>query len=430
MIAEQLGLFFQIYRRPLTAMSRIVDQGHWLFAVGLMLLISLGLWLPGAGVGMARPYRQPVIAPTQSVPAPPAANAADDSDDGPEVQQGRPAASLRMPVMSFYVPLLLLMLLFIPGIIVTMILFGEHGSFNTLLQRDYGALLTCLALGWAATRLPTGLAALAIQSSQASPLYIYALDGAQLLAFAALAVCAVRVIYGATYPASIGAASVGAALFIGGVIFYAPFGFLLRFLASPFLLYYGYQYFGGDVRSVGQGLRSRQNYRRCLEAATLNPHDADAQYQLGLIYQQRRQNDEAIRRFEKAASIDPREPDAFFQLARIANEQGRWQDALANLQKVATLDPKHSSYEVWRELGRTQLALGQLEDARYHLQHYAGQRPYDPEGLYFYGMALKQSGEAGAAAAAFRQAIEAVQTAPGYRRRLLQKWARLARKAI
>ena len=109
-------------------------------------------------------------------------------------------------------------------------------------------------------------------------------------------------------------------------------GFLFRMLASPFFLFYLIYYLGSEFRGLGDGLRSSQNYRRMLEAAAVNPHDGEAQYQLGLIHQQRRQYTEAIRRFQAAVAIDPTETDAHFQLGRIANEQGRYEEALRHLE--------------------------------------------------------------------------------------------------
>ena len=87
-------------------------------------------------------------------------------------------------------------------------------------------------------------------------------------------------------------------------------GHVTGFLASPFILYYLYMAFRGDLGAIGQSFRSRQNFKRMMEASTLNPHDADAQYQLGLIYQQRRQYSEAIARFQAAVKIDKMEADA------------------------------------------------------------------------------------------------------------------------
>ena len=100
--------------------------------------------------------------------------------------------------------------------------------------------------------------------------------------------------------------------------FWGPLRFLLGMLASPFFLFFAWYYLGSELSGLGAGLRSRQNFRRMLESATVNPHDGEAQYQLGLIHQQRHQYTEAISRFEKAIAIDPTLTDAHFQLGRVA----------------------------------------------------------------------------------------------------------------
>jgi tetratricopeptide (TPR) repeat protein len=167
-----------------------------------------------------------------------------------------------------------------------------------------------------------------------------------------------------------------------------------------------------------------------LEAAAVNPHDAEAQYQLGLIYQHRRRYAEAIRRFQNAIAIDAKETDAHFQLGRIAREQGRLKDALAHFQAVIDQDESHSSSEILRELGALYLAVRQYGDARSELERYVARREYDPEGLYYYGRALEGLGETAAARDAYSRAVEAARTAPAYRRRFTARWNRLAQKQL
>ena len=167
-----------------------------------------------------------------------------------------------------------------------------------------------------------------------------------------------------------------------------------------------------------------------LDAAAVNPHDGEAQYQLGLIYQQRRQLSEAVERFLKAIAIDPSLTDAHFQLGRILREQGRLREALAQFQTVIDQDERHSSSETLRELGAIYLAARQFQDARTELATYTEQRPYDPEGLYYYGEALDALGEPGGARDLYVRAIEADRSAPRYRRRFTAPWSRLAQKKL
>jgi hypothetical protein len=58
-------------------------------------------------------------------------------------------------------------------------------------------------------------------------------------------------------------------------------GNVTGYLASAFVRYYLYMGIGPQVAGIGHGLRSRQRLKRALEHATLNPREADADYQLG-----------------------------------------------------------------------------------------------------------------------------------------------------
>jgi tetratricopeptide (TPR) repeat protein len=205
---------------------------------------------------------------------------------------------------------------------------------------------------------------------------------------------------------------------------------VLGWLASPFFLLFAFFYLRPRLGDLGESLRRRQRFRRMLEAAAVNPHDAEAQYQLGLIYQHRRQNAEAIRRFQNAVAIDPRETDAHFQLGRIAREQGRLKDALGHFQTVVDQDGAHSSNEILRELGALYLAVRQYGDARNELETYVARREYDPEGLYYYGRALEGLGDRAGARGAYSRAVEAARSAPHYRRRYTARWNRLAQKQL
>ena len=200
----------------------------------------------------------------------------------------------------------------------------------------------------------------------------------------------------------------------------------LMFLASPFLLYFAYQYLRGDVGDVLSSFGARQSFKRYLEAATINPRDAEAHYQLGLIHLQRRQLDEAQARFARAAEIDPREVDAHYQLGRIARGRRQFEDARRHFDAVVSRDERHASHEIWREVGATYLDSESYEHARWALAKYVEQRPHDPEGLYMLGMALSRLGQAEPAKEMFRRCVEAVDTMPRYLRRKAGPWRKLA----
>src|SRR5260370_1334192 len=162
----------------------------------------------------------------------------------------------------------------------------------------------------------------------------------------------------------------------------------ISYFFSPCLVYYAWVFLGNSTLSLGNGFRSRQHLRRQLDLATVNPSDADAHYQLGLIYQQRRQFDEAKKRFTRALEIDPAEADPALQLGRIAIEEGRPAEAVTWLRKAAALNDKYCSHEASLGLGVANFHSQCLAEAREALEEYVSRRTYDPEGLYWHGKTL------------------------------------------
>jgi tetratricopeptide (TPR) repeat protein len=368
-------LLFRIWSQPAGAMSAILDRGSLLFASAAVLAATLLLKLTVPG----------------------------------------------LPI-SFYTPLLVLAVVYVPGTLLLAALLGRLGGMGMVFQRDYSSLLTCTAMAFAAAEIPLALAA-----SFVPVLYLLI---AALLYFALLMFFAVRTVFGVENGVAAGVVSLSWIPLAVAAFFWGPLRFLLGMLASPFFLFFAWYYLSSELSGLGAGLRSRQSFRRMLEAATVNPHDGEAQYQLGLIYQQRHQYTEAADRFEKAIAIDPTLTDAHFQLGRMAREQGRLRDALAHFQTVVSQDERHSSSEVLRELGGIYVAARQYDDARNELAIYTERRPYDPEGLYYYGQALEGLGDAASARDAYVRAVDADHTAPRYRRRYTARWSRLAQKQL
>jgi len=331
---------------------------------------------------------------------------------------------LRMPV-SFYTPLLVLAVVYVPGLLLLGSIVGRAGMLRTMFQRDYSSLLTCVAMAWTAAQIPIVLA------QWTSPRTVVAIVGGfAYVYFAVLVFFAVRTVFGTGNGTAAAIVALSWIPLAAAVLLWGPLSFVFGLVASPFFLFFIIYYLGAEFRRLGEGLRSSQNFRRMLEASTVNPHDGEAQYQLGLIHQQRRQYSEAIRRFETAVAIDPTETDAHFQLGRIARDQGRMDEALQRFETVLKQDSKHSSNEIHRELGSVYLALGRVAEAERELALYTDRREYDPEGLYYFGQALERLGRTAEARDAYGRAVEAARTAPRYRRHIVDRWSRLAQKAM
>ena len=223
-------------------------------------------------------------------------------------------------------------------------------------------------------------------------------------------------------------------VFISGALLF-PASFILMpifttVLSSPFLLLLLFLFLRGYVGEIGRNHRARVAFKQNLEAATLNPADASAHYNLGLIHQQRGDLDAARERFERAVQIDDTEIDAHYQLGRIARQQGRLADAIHNFEQVVSSNAAHSQYEVWRDVGATYIEAGQFEDARNALEQFLEHRTSDPEGLYLMGRAHAGLGHGREAASLMQACIEAVRTAPAYKYRTSKRWLNEAQQFI
>jgi tetratricopeptide (TPR) repeat protein len=218
--------------------------------------------------------------------------------------------------------------------------------------------------------------------------------------------------------------------FTGQVFAPALLGLLSGVAGSPFLLFFLFLLLRGYFSDIMGSHRARAAFKQNLESATLNPADASAHYNLGLIHQSRGELDQARERFERALQIDPEEIDASYQLGRIARHQKRYADAIQSFEQVVARNPAHSQHEVWREVAATYIAAGQFEDARTALDQFLEHRPSDPEGLYLMGRAHAGLGHKREATSLMQACIEAVKTAPAYKYRASKRWLNEAQQFI
>lgn len=201
-------------------------------------------------------------------------------------------------------------------------------------------------------------------------------------------------------------------------------------LASPFLLLMVFLLVRGYLGGVMRNQRARESFRQNMEAATLNPADASAHYNLGLIHQSRGELDAARERFERAVQVDADEIDAHYQLGRIARQQKRLADAVGHFEQVVSRNQAHAQHEIWREVGATYIEADQFADARDALEQFLEKRPSDPEALYLMGRAHAGMGHQREATSAMQACIDAVKTAPAYKYRADKRWLNEAQQFI
>lgn len=367
----------------------------------------------------------------------------------------RPAAWFGF-VAEAVASLLFVALIMFPSLIFVANLLDRHRNFSDMLRQEYAVVATAMFYAWAAAHVvalalavvarTTGYEALVIAQTAASieqwrRAYpdLAAIQDARLFAqgfgrilfflpFCAWSLAAVRASFRVSWVRA-------AFIFVGGglialLVWPALFPALAFVATSPFLLLLILFLLISWGRELIRRENDRARFRRTLEAATLNPADASAHYNLGLIYLERGEIEEAQRRFEQATTIDPEEIDAHYQLGRIARLQNRLPEAIGHFEQVVARDPEHAQHEVWREIGATYLAAGQFADAREMLARFLARRENDPEGLYLMGRALFGLGRRREAFECMRACIRAVESAPAYKHRTERRWMAEAKQFL
>src|SRR3954464_2089897 len=250
-------------------------------------------------------------------------------------------------------PLILIAIILVPALALLANLFERRGSFRLVIQQEYAALASTIFFSWAAANIVALLLARlarwsgfeaeffvqfqkswvpAVAQGSITPAAALPLlsRGGQSLAFAATLILPLFTFWSVKAVREVFRLRVWRAILvtvIGGVFMFIVAPLILPLFNvvafSPLWLIFLFILLRGYFAEVTRGQRARASFKQNLEASTLNPADASAHYNLGLIFQQRGQRDEARQRFERAIEIDADEVDAHYQLGRIAREQGR-----------------------------------------------------------------------------------------------------------
>lgn len=364
------------------------------------------------------------------------------------------AATSLLPIAIVLVPLLAL----------TANLFDRRGSFGLVLQQEYASLASVVFYAFIAANVITILISIFFHFSGVQAAYVTssmqsagqlkslfnfpaevqrefearlsdpAFVGGSLFRTVKIAFFTIGALESVrkVFRLSLGRSLAAVFLSYAGAFILSPIWALLftRLIGSPFILLMLFLLLRGYFTSIVSNQRARAAFKQNLEAATINPRDSSAHYNLGLIHQQRGELSEARERFQRAIEIDPDELDAHYQLGRIARAQNRPAEAIGHFEQVVQRDQSHAQNEIWREIGATYLAAGQYGDARDALEKFRDRRTNDPEGLYLIGRAYAGLGDQQEANSSMQACIDAVKTAPAYKYRTEKRWLNEAQQFL
>src|SRR5713226_5048017 len=388
---------------------------------------------------------------------------------GNRILAGRGPMILAGAFFAGVAPILTVAIVVVPLMALITNLFDRRGSFSVVLQQEYGSLSSVAFYAFTATSLATILVTIffhfsgfqaayvasaaqsqgteqlqdmarwfrlsadqvaQIKAQLADPVFVSTnlFNTVRVALFALGGLATVRVVFRVPVLRAV------AILFLTALAS-LPLGRILypifhTVLGSPFLLLFAFFLLRGYFTDIVGQQRARAAFKQNLEAATINPRDSSAHYNLGLIHQQRGELDQARERFHRAIDIDPDELDAHYQLGRIARAQNRLPDAVAHFEEVVQRDQAHALHEIWREIGATYIAAGQYSDARDALERFLDRRPNDPEALYLIGRAHAGLGDQKEATSSMEACIEAVKTAPAYKYRMEKRWLNEAQQFL
>jgi tetratricopeptide (TPR) repeat protein len=203
-------------------------------------------------------------------------------------------------------------------------------------------------------------------------------------------------------------------------LFALPFFFMIP------LFYLGYQWFRGHFASQANERAFQQN----LHTLTLNPQDADAHYQLGLIHLRRRNLDAARRCFERALKIDPSDAEYHYSLGRAYELENEWARALEQYEETYRISPEHGLGDIFREVGKGYLHTGRVEKGAEFLGYFLTKRGSDPEGRYWLAMALQKMGDPGQMRVQLNMILEQARSNPKFFRKENREWIYRARNLM
>jgi tetratricopeptide (TPR) repeat protein len=197
------------------------------------------------------------------------------------------------------------------------------------------------------------------------------------------------------------------------------------FILFP-MIYVGFQWLRGFLGSHAQ----ERIFRQHLRSLTVNPRDADAHYQLGLIHLKRRNLPAAGRYFDSALKIDPAVPEYHYWLGRTYEQGKDWVKALGHYEAAYRLNPDYGQGDIFREVGKGYLQTGNAEKGMEFLRFFLAKRSSDPEGRYWLAEALKKSGDPEQMRMQLNMILDEARSNPRFFRRENREWIYRARRLI
>ena len=211
-------------------------------------------------------------------------------------------------------------------------------------------------------------------------------------------------------------------------LFYVMTSFLyaLPSFIMIFILYLVYR----RLRDYMAGRSGERNFQQHLHSLTINPQDAEALHQLGLIHFRRGNLNTAKSYYEQAIKIFGEDPYYRYHLGRLFEEMGDWPQALEQYEETYRLNPEFGLRDICREVGKGYLHTNNLDAAIEFLKYFLETRPSDPEARYWLAVTFQKQGRPEEMRGEIRTLLEMARTNPRFFRKENRRWLYRARGFI
>ncbi|MDX1764090.1 MAG: tetratricopeptide repeat protein, partial [bacterium] len=176
--------------------------------------------------------------------------------------------------------------------------------------------------------------------------------------------------------------------------------------------------------------RTSREIRRLKREVMLNPHNAQAQSDLGRNLVRVKRYQEGISCLEEAVGKMSDIPETRFYLGVGYLNVGELEKARTHLEAAIELDPRYGYGEAYLRLGDLNMLEKNLDSALASYEAFTGIHTSSSEGYYKLGEVWLARGDAGKARDQMKKAVAAFRGSPPHKKRIDRPWYWKARAKI
>lgn len=196
---------------------------------------------------------------------------------------------------------------------------------------------------------------------------------------------------------------------------------LLAFIIILLVIYFLDRRFVGLFPSFEKPLRRRMRIRKLKQDLELNPHDTSNKLELARLLMEDKQFRSALPYLEEVYRRMSDSPEVWFELGRCYLKLGEVEQGEEWLLKGLEQDPRLKYGEPYLRLGEAFISIDQKK-ALHYLQQFGEIHSSSCEAYYLQGKLFEQLGAKKKARESYQQAVDIYRSLPKYKKRSERRW--------